>query len=121
MPTATDGGATSAGPLPSVAHAAQHDPYRNDVWMILLYCALLAVLWAVAALASGHVGFRVLLLADGVVIVPLAAYALLASRPTWWEVVSAGVGGLVLLGVLAAAMYLTRRIDWYALSPAAPR
>jgi hypothetical protein len=33
------------------------------------------------------------------VIIPLAAYALLASHPTWWEVVSAAVGGMLLAGV----------------------
>jgi hypothetical protein len=79
------------------------DPLHNDVWMVLLYCALLAVLWAAAALATGHVGFRVLLVADGVLVIPLAAAALLAAHPTWWEVVCAALGGLVLLGALAGA------------------
>jgi hypothetical protein len=89
-------GFSGYSPLSRLVH---QDPYRNDVWMILLYCALLAVLWAVCALATGHVGFRLLLVADGVLIIPLATYALLASHPTWWEVVCTGVGGLVLLGV----------------------
>jgi hypothetical protein len=83
----------------TVVRAAPSDPLANDVWMILLYCALLAVLWTGCALATGHVGFRLLLVADGVVVVPLATYALLVSHPTWWEVGLTAVGGLALVGI----------------------
>ena len=75
------------------------DPFENDAYLILLYCVVLVVLWTGCALATGHVGFRLLVLATPAVIVPLAAMALLTRHPTWWEVVAAGLGGLVLLAV----------------------
>lgn len=73
-----------------------HDPYKNDVYMILLYCAALAALWFVCALITDHVGFRLLVLATAIVVVPLASFALIARHPTWWEVVTCALGGLVL-------------------------
>jgi hypothetical protein len=100
-------GSSGYSPLPSQFGAGDHtfhDPYKNDVYMILLYCAALAAIWFVCALVTGHVGFRLLVLADALVVVPLATIALVAHHPTWWEVVTAAIGGLVLVGVALGAV-----------------
>jgi hypothetical protein len=78
--------------------ALRHNPYQNDVYVILLYCAALAALWIGCSLATGHVGFRLLVLATALTMVPLAAAALVVSHPTWWEVVACGLGALALVG-----------------------
>lgn len=91
---------------PAELHSfSYHDPYKNDVYMILLYCAALALIWAVASLQTGHVGFRLLVLATAIIVVPLASFAVITHHPTWWEVVTAGIGGLILavLGIKAVS------------------
>ena len=93
--------AFSAGGNTLFGHSrpTHHDPYRNDVYVVLLLCLLLAALWMGCALITGHVGFRLLVLATAVVVIPLSTVAVMTHHPTWWEVATAGVGGLVLLGV----------------------
>lgn len=72
------------------------DTYDNDVWVILLVTALLCVGWAWCTWQSGHVGYRLLLVAALVSTVPLATVALASEHPTWWEVAIGLVGGAVL-------------------------
>jgi hypothetical protein len=74
------------------------NPYRDDVYAILAFCAVLAAAWLVCSLATGHVGFRVLVLASGILAVPAATMALVVEHPTWWEVASCALGALILLG-----------------------
>lgn len=83
----------------------RHNPYENDVYVILLCCAVLALLWIACSLASGHVGFRVLVAITAVMSVPPATLVLSVSHPTWWEVVTCALGALVLL---AAALLAVR-------------
>ncbi|HET6168320.1 MAG TPA: hypothetical protein VFE07_15930 [Marmoricola sp.] len=73
-----------------------HDPFKNDVYMVLVYCAVLALLWLGCSLVTGHVAFRVLVLAAAVVIIPVASVAVFARHPTWWEVVAGGLGAAAL-------------------------
>jgi len=87
------------GELFGLGHPGHHDPYRNDVYVVLTLCFLLAVLWAGCAAATGHLGFRLLVLATAVVIVPVSTVAVMTHHPTWWEVVPTVLGGVVLLGV----------------------
>lgn len=82
----------------------RHNPYRNDVYVILGCCAVLAALWLACSLYTGHVGFRILVLATAVEAVPMATMALFASHPTWWEVVAGALGAVVLVGSTAAAI-----------------
>lgn len=91
--------ASDAGGMFGGGHRTHHDPYGNDVYVVLALCFLLAALWMWCAVATGHVGFRLLVLATAVVVVPVSTVAVMAHHPTWWEVVTAGLGGLVLLGV----------------------
>jgi hypothetical protein len=75
------------------------DEYDNDVWFILVFALLLIVGWAVAAYLTGHVGFRLLIVAMSVSVVPISAVVLAVQHPTWWEVVVGGLGGLLLVAV----------------------
>ncbi|HET6153957.1 MAG TPA: hypothetical protein VFE15_13470 [Marmoricola sp.] len=74
------------------------NPYTNDAYMVLLYCLVLAVFWAACAAVTGHVGFRILVVAIVVLSIPMATFALTAHHPTWWEVAFGILGGLALLG-----------------------
>jgi hypothetical protein len=91
-------------------------PFENDVYAVLAYCAVLVVLWQICALATGHVGFRILAIALTVVALPMATLALLTRHPTWWEVGACALGALALVG---AGDRLARR-GRTAPSPAAP-
>jgi hypothetical protein len=83
----------------------RHNPYENDVYVILVCCAVLAALWIVCSLVTGHVAFRVLVVLTAVLSVPPAALVLSATHPTWWEVVTCALGALALL---AAALLAVR-------------
>ncbi|RNL60581.1 hypothetical protein EFK50_19895 [Nocardioides marmoriginsengisoli] len=92
------------------------DPYQNDVYIVLLFCLALALFWFGCALSTGHVGFRLLVAGSAVLIIPIATIALMANRPTWWEVGACALGGLVLIGAAARA----RRPETPAEVPVAP-
>lgn len=87
-----DFGGGPAGPP-----APQHNPFENDIWMLLFYSFVLAVLWSACSLATGFVGFRVLIAVLAVIVVPLASVGLAVSHPTWWEVVLSAAGGALLV------------------------
>jgi len=72
--------------------------------VVLGFCALLAAFWIACLLATGHTGFRLLLIADAVAMVPLGLFALATDGAAWW-----GTGFAVLgLAVLAATAYQAR-------------
>lgn len=71
----------------------------NDIWVVLGYSVALALFWLGCFLVSGHVGFRILAVIATAYAVPVAAYELVVSHPTWWEVVACGIGGFLLLAV----------------------
>lgn len=57
------------------------NPYINDMWTVLAYCAVLVTVWAFCSLATGHVGFRILIIAITVISVPVATYVLAVEHP----------------------------------------
>lgn len=73
--------------------------YTNDIWVMLSYGVALALFWAICALATGHVAFRIMSVAILVLAVPASTFALAVHHPTWWLVALTGLGGLVLVGV----------------------
>ncbi|GAW51044.1 MULTISPECIES: hypothetical protein [unclassified Nocardioides] len=74
--------------------------YDNDTWVILALALLLMVGWGACAARTGHVGFRLLVVAMAVSVTPLATVVLRAEHPTWWGVVLGAVGGALLVYVL---------------------
>lgn len=90
--------AFSGFPGGAPVRAKRFDQYDNDVWFILVFALLLIAGWGVAAYLSGHVGFRLLIVAMSVSVVPLATVVLAIQHPTWWEVVVGAIGGLLLVG-----------------------
>jgi hypothetical protein len=75
----------------------REDTWDNDVWVILLIAALLCAGWAWCAWQSGHMGYRLLIIAMVVSIVPFSTLALAVQHPTWWELV-VGLMGAAALG-----------------------
>ncbi|GAA3669244.1 hypothetical protein GCM10022237_31410 [Nocardioides ginsengisoli] len=73
----------------------------SDVWWILAFTALLAVIWSIAAAISNHSGFSILALAAPILTVPLATGALAVEHPSRWSAVLAVAGGLLVLAALA--------------------
>jgi hypothetical protein len=80
------------------------DKFDDDVWFVLGFAAVLVVIWALCSWWTGHVGFRLLIVAISVTVVPLAAAALAARHPTWWEVAVGAAGGLLLVGAVLLAL-----------------
>lgn len=76
----------------------QHNPYRNDIYVVLGIAVLLGAFWMCFSLATGHVAFRLLTIADAVLMVPMVMLALVASHATWWA------AGLAAVGVAALAL-----------------
>jgi hypothetical protein len=68
-----------------------------DVWVMILLALGLIVAWTGLAAVTGHVGFRVLVIAMSVVVTPMATVALTVEHPTWWGAVLAVAGGGALL------------------------
>lgn len=93
-----------SGPEP----AKRFDEYDNDVWFILVFALLLVIGWAVAAYLTGHVGFRLLIVAMSVSVVPVSTVVLAVQHPTWWEVVIGALGGLLLVAVSLSALGRSR-------------
>lgn len=83
---------------------------ESDVWWVVALGGILAVLWALAAVVSGHSGFSVLAIAMPALGVPLASVALAAEHPTWWAASTATAGGVLLLGGVALARLRGRRV-----------
>jgi hypothetical protein len=75
----------------------RHNPYVNDIWVLLFYAAVLVLMWTFCSLATGFVGFRILTVLLTVFAVPLATLGLAIGHPTWWEVVLTGAGGALLI------------------------
>jgi len=75
------------------------DTYDNDVWVILIVALVLAAGWAWLGQQTGHVGFRILIVAICVTVVPMATLVLAVEHPSWWGAV-AGVLGVGALGAL---------------------
>ncbi|GAA5140269.1 hypothetical protein GCM10023340_00120 [Nocardioides marinquilinus] len=76
----------------------------DDVYVTLAASAALVVLWLVAGYLSDHPGFKVLIIAITVTVVPSATLLLAVEHPTWWALVLGGVGGVVLVVVGLAGL-----------------
>ena len=80
----------------------QRDPFaefHNDVYALLAYSLVLIAVWAVGSYLTDHVGFRVLIVALTVTIVPLAMLVLTIEHPSYWSLGLGLVGGLALVAV----------------------
>ena len=80
-----------------------------DVWWVVGFGGVLAVLWALSAMVSDHAGFSVLAIAMPALGTPLASIALAAEHPTWWAAIAAVAGGVLLLGGALLARLRGRR------------
>lgn len=74
------------------------DRYNDDIYLTLLFAAILVAGWAVCTVLSDHVGYRVLMLLMVSTVVPLAVAALAVDHPSYWSL-GAGVVGAVVLGL----------------------
>ncbi len=77
------------------------DPKRfhDDIYLIVLFSAILIAGWAVCSVLSGHIGYRVLIVLMVASVVPLAVAGLAAEHPSWWGT-GAAVLGAVALGAV---------------------
>ncbi|MDN5746275.1 MAG: hypothetical protein L0H31_14315, partial [Nocardioidaceae bacterium] len=71
---------------------------ESDVWWVLVFAAVLTVLWALAASITNNPGFTVLAIAMPVLVVPLATAVLAAEKPSLWAAILAAGGGILLIG-----------------------
>jgi hypothetical protein len=102
-PEPTDSGMDSSGNFDdpgfdSLNQVFQHNPYRNDIYVVLATAILLGAFWICLSLATGHLAFRLLTIADAVLMVPMVMVGLVASHATWWA------AGLAVVGVAALAL-----------------
>ncbi|MCW2855297.1 MAG: hypothetical protein JWR52_912 [Marmoricola sp.] len=93
------GFSSTGGPDGSGQVVAFHNPFTHDIWTVLGYSAALVLFWLACSAVTGHVGFRVLAVVLTLIAVPATTFALSARHPTWWEVVTCGLGGFVLVWV----------------------
>jgi hypothetical protein len=77
----------------------QQNPFTNDIWVTLGYSVALALFWALCAMATGHIAFRILSTTILLFSIPAATISLAVSHPTWWQVALCAVGGLLLAGI----------------------
>lgn len=73
------------------------ESFTTDAWTILLLALALVVGWCICAAVTGHVAYRLLVVAMTVTIVPLAMQLLTVTHPTWWGVALGAAGGVVLV------------------------
>lgn len=69
---------------------------ENDVYVVLALAGALVLMWLVLAQLTDAVGYRILVVAMCVTVVPVAMAVILVEHPTWWGAVAAVAGGLVL-------------------------
>ncbi|SDC49090.1 hypothetical protein [Nocardioides lianchengensis] len=82
---------------------ADSESYTADAWTILLLALALVLGWCLCAAVTGHVAYRLLVVAMTVTIIPLAMQLLTVTHPSWWGLALgvAGGGVLVLAGLRA--------------------
>lgn len=81
-----------------------YDGVTDDGWTILALAVLLMLGWAACAALTGHVVYRILVVAMAVSVIPLVTQVLTVEHPTWWAVVPAVLGGLALASVALGAV-----------------
>lgn len=103
MPMLGDDSGAGSAPESSLAFK------DSDIWWILVFAAILTLLWALAAAVSNHSGFSILAIAMPTLVTPLALVLLAERHPTYWSGSLAAVGGLLLLGGVLLARSRGRR------------
>jgi hypothetical protein len=81
----------------------------SDIWWIVVFAAILTLLWALAAAVSNHSGFSILAIAMPTLVAPLALVLLAERHPTYWSGSLAAAGGVLLLGGVLLARQRGRR------------
>jgi hypothetical protein len=76
-----------------------YDGATDDAWTILVLAVLLMLGWAACAALTGHVVYRILVVAMAVSVIPLVTQVLTVEHPTWWAVAATAIGGLALVSV----------------------
>jgi hypothetical protein len=92
----------------ALARSEPSNPFENDVWFILAFSLVLAAGWVWAAWQTGHVGFRLLIVAICTVVVPMGAVRLAVEHPTYWGAIL-GILGTGVLGWLVVRRMLPLR------------
>ena len=82
--------------------------FHNDAWVILFVALALIALWAWCSWRTGHLGFRLLIVAMLVQIFPLVTFVLSVGKPSVW--------GLVIL-LAGAAVLATVAVRWLTAPP----
>lgn len=95
---------TSSSDMDFGDEPARFDGFDNDIWVILVLSLLLVAGWAWCAWQTGHVGFRVLMIATCATILPMATVSLAVEHPSRWGAVIGVVGAGVLAGLLLQRM-----------------
>ncbi|WP_134740618.1 hypothetical protein [Nocardioides sp. 503] len=85
------------------------DGYDDDTWVILGLSLLLMVGWAVCAALTGHVVYRILVVAIAVSVTPLATAVLSVEHPSWWGLAVGAVGGALLVLATVRTVGTSRR------------
>jgi hypothetical protein len=88
---------------PSGRELVRFDKFDNDVWVILLASLVLCAGWAWCHRQTGHVGYRLLILANLVTVIPASTLVLAVEHPTYWELAVGvlGAAALAFAGVRA--------------------
>ncbi|WP_122815947.1 hypothetical protein [Nocardioides pantholopis] len=71
----------------------------TDGWTVLALAVLLVLFWTACAVVTGHQGFRLLVVAMAVTIVPLILIVLQSDHPARWAAVLAVAGAALLAAV----------------------
>ncbi|MFS3127587.1 hypothetical protein ACLM5J_04200 [Nocardioides sp. Bht2] len=98
----------SDGEMPSEGSDLSADAFHNDLWVVLLCGALLIAFWLWLAWRDGPVGYRVLALATGAVLVPVVSVALDTEHPAVWIAVVLAAGAATFVAVLSRAVIRSR-------------
>lgn len=84
------------------------DTFHNDLWVLLACGAALIGFWLWLAWRDGPVGYRVLALTTGAVLVPVVSVALGTEHPGRWVAVALAGGAVTFVAVLSRAVIRSR-------------
>lgn len=82
--------------------------FENDLWVVLLCGAALVAFWLLLAWRGGPVGYRVLGLTTGAVLVPVVSVALGTEHPGVWVAVALAGGAVAFGAVVSRAVIRSR-------------
>lgn len=111
LPSAVEGGEFGGPAMDNVPFGdsgPQAGVFDNDLWVVLLCGAALVGFWLWLAWRDGPVGYRVLGLTTGAVLVPVVSVALGTEHPGVWTVVALA-GGLLVFGAVVSRAVIRSR------------